>query len=213
MTSGSLWSNYRDNVSDDANENIAANNRINNGKTVTKYLINFWRSLDLSFINCEIELDLSWWKGGIISEIAISPGIVGGTDANPPVLAVTAIQATEATFQINNANLYFPVVTLSTNNNFKFLKNVKQRLKRTIYWNKYRSQITTWPKSDNLDYLIYPSFRNINRLCVLSFKNATDDSTRHCFDKYFMLLIEINDFNVLIDNKPIFDTPAKNKQD
>ena len=27
-----------------------------------KYLSNFWRSLDLPLINCEIELDLSWTK-------------------------------------------------------------------------------------------------------------------------------------------------------
>ena len=68
------------------------NNRINNNKTTTsksfeyktkvigsmpnnsnnildtvafvplKYLSNFWRSLDLPLINCELELDLKWIK-------------------------------------------------------------------------------------------------------------------------------------------------------
>ena len=75
-------------MNDDGNENNAAGNyRINNNKATTsksfeyttkikgsmpaddsrldteivvslKYLSNFWRSLDLPLINCEIELDL-----------------------------------------------------------------------------------------------------------------------------------------------------------
>ena len=88
--SGSLWNYYRDKVNDDENENHN-NNRINNNKTIAsksfkykaqiigstpdnenrltaevvvplKYLSNFWTSLDLSLINCEIELDLSWTR-------------------------------------------------------------------------------------------------------------------------------------------------------
>ena len=35
----------------------------------SKYLSNFWRSLDLFLINCEIELRLSWSKKCIIREI------------------------------------------------------------------------------------------------------------------------------------------------
>ena len=38
--------------------------------------------------------------------------------------------------------------------NIKFLQNLKQKFKRTISWNKYRSEITTQPKNNNLDYLI-----------------------------------------------------------
>ena len=69
----------------------------------------------------------------------------------------------------------------------------------------------TKPRNDNLDYLIDPIFRNINRLFVLSFKNGDDDPTRNSFNKYYMLLVEIKDFNALIDNKPFFDQPVKNK--
>ena len=47
---------------------------------------------------------------------------------------------------------------------------------------------------------------------VLSFKNSTDDPTRNSFDKYSMPLVEIKDFNTLIDNKPFFNQPVKNKQ-
>ena len=35
LTSGSLKNYYRDEISDDANENNAANNRVNNNKTKT----------------------------------------------------------------------------------------------------------------------------------------------------------------------------------
>ena len=41
------------------------------------------------------------------------------------------IQTTGAIFQINNANFYAPVVTLSINDNNKFLENIKQGFKRT----------------------------------------------------------------------------------
>ena len=80
----------------DVNENNAANNRINNNKTITsksfeykkkvigstsnnnnildtevvvplKYLSRFWRLLDLPLVNCEIQLDFSWSKECIIS--------------------------------------------------------------------------------------------------------------------------------------------------
>ena len=40
---------------------------------------------------------------------------------------------------------------------------------------------------------------------VLSFKNGDDDFTRHSFDQYCLPLVEIKDFNVLIDNKLVFD--------
>ena len=105
MTSGSLWSYYRDEINYDENEsdnnninnnnndnnnNNNINNNDNNFKYKTKiigsapdnenklntevvvslkYLSNFGRSFDLPLINCEIELDLSWKRCCVISEI------------------------------------------------------------------------------------------------------------------------------------------------
>ena len=83
-------------------------------------------------------------------------------------------QTTSATFQINNAKLYVPVVTSSINDNIKFWENIKQGFKTTISWNKYRSKITTQPKNNTLDYLIDSTFTTINRLFALSFKNDND---------------------------------------
>ena len=109
-----MWNYYRDEGNDDESENDNVNNIINNNKTITsksfeyktkiigripadnntldvrivvqlKYLINFWRFLDLPLINCEIELDLSWSKNCIISEISITTGIPDNLDDNPSV--------------------------------------------------------------------------------------------------------------------------------
>ena len=110
---------------------------------------------------------------------------------------------------------------MTVNDNKKFLENIKPGFKRLISWNKYRSEITTQPKNNNLDYLIDPIFININGLFVLSFKtgnddptrNSFDDPTRNSFDEYYMPLVEIKDFNALVDNKPFFDQPVKNKQE
>ena len=125
------------------------------------------------------EIDLSWTKECIISEciISITPGTAGNLNARPPIPAMAARQITGVTFQLNSANLHVPVVTLSINDNIKFLENIKQGFKRKIFWSKYRSEITIEPKNNNLDYLIHPQFKNIIRLFVLSFKNFNDDPT------------------------------------
>ena len=65
-----------------------------------------------------------------------------------------------------------------------------QGFKSTISWNKYRSEITTQPTSNNLDYLTDPTFRNINRLFVFSFKSGDNDTTRGFLDKCYMPLVE-----------------------
>ena len=81
-----------------------------------------------------------------------------------PVEYEVIIQTTEATFQIHNVKLYVLVVMLSINNNIKLLENIKQGFKRTISWNKYRSEIITQPKNNKIDYLIDPLYGNFNYL-------------------------------------------------
>ena len=94
-------------------------------------------------------------------------------NANPPVQTVEATETTSAKSQITSAKIYVPVVTLSINDKIKFLENINQGFKKT-----YRSEITTQPKNSNLHYMIDPTFRNINRLFVLSFKNVDDDDPK-----------------------------------
>ena len=110
----------------------------------------------------------------------------------------------EVNFVITSTKVYVPVSTLSINDNIKCLENIKQGFKGTISLNKYRSEITTQKNNYNLDYLIDQILRNINRLFAFSFKNDNDDPTRNSFDKYKMLLVEIKNFNALLDNKPFF---------
>ena len=122
-------------------------------------------------------------------------GRVSITDTNAANRRIKKLTgATGATFQINNAKLYVTVATLFINDNIKVLENIKQGFKRTTSWNKCRSEITTQTKNSNLDYLIDPILRNINRLFVLLFKNGNDDPTRNSFDEYYMSLVEIKRF-------------------
>ena len=115
---------------------------------------------------------------------------------------------TNATFKIKDAKLYVPVVTLSTENDNKFLEQLKSGFKRTIKWNKYRSELTTQTKVNN--YLIDPTFNKVNRLFVLPFENEDDSKS---FSKYYTPKVEIKDFNVSIDGKSFFDGLVKYKEE
>ena len=88
--------------------------------------------------NCEIELDLTWERNCIITEISRTFRAVD-PNADPVVYEIPT-ETTGATFQINNAKLHVLVVTLSINDNIKFLENIKKVFKRTISWNICRSE-------------------------------------------------------------------------
>ena len=61
--------------------------------------------------------------------------------------------------------------------------------------------------------MIHPTFTNIDRLFVQSFKVGHNDPTKNYFDKYYLPLVEIKYFNALLDNKRFFDQPVINKQE
>ena len=58
--------------------------------------------------------------------------------------------------------------------------------------------------------MIDPTFTNINRLLALTFEN---EDYRTSFSKYYLLKVEIKDFNVIIDGKLFFEIPVKNKEE
>ena len=87
-----------------------------------KYLSNFRRTLEMPLINCEISLQLKSSKKCII---------VAGTVNNQ-----------NPSFQITGTKLYIPLVTLSTQENIKLLKQLESGFTRTINWNKYLAKIT-----------------------------------------------------------------------
>ena len=66
-----------------------------------KYLRNFWISLEMSLINCKVELSLAWIKECVLTTAEI------GTDTN-------ATGADSTTYMITDTKLYVPVITLST---------------------------------------------------------------------------------------------------
>ena len=83
------------------------NGRIDNVEIIVllKYLKNFWRTLEIPLSNCEVELILNW-------------------SANC-VIITTTVANQNSTFTITETNLYFPIVTLSTQDNAKLLPQLK----------------------------------------------------------------------------------------
>ena len=174
-TSGRLWQYYKD----DPNDNLANFESFKSkvkitGKTPNnentkdveiivplKYLSNFWRTLEVSLINCEVNLILTWSKDCVITN---STG--------------------EGKFAITETKLYVPVVTLSTKDNEKLLQQLKSGFKKIISWNKYESSIKTFAQNRYLNYLINSSFQGANRLFVLALKmKMVEHHTRLIFQK------------------------------
>ena len=105
---------------------------------------------------------------------------------NPAIAAPLGLE-----LQITDTKLYVPVVTLLKENDTKLLEQLKSGFKRTIKWNKYRSQITIQPQNNNLNYFIDPIFTNVNRLFALSFQriageNNTTKDYRDSFPHYYV---------------------------
>ena len=119
----------------------------------------------------------------------------------------------ELEFELTDTKLYVPVVTLSKENDTKILEQLKTGFKKTIKWNKYRSQMTIQPQNNNLNYLIDPTFTNVNRLFVLSFSRNNNTDNRDSFSDYYVPNVEIKDFNVLTDGKGLLDLRVKNEEE
>ena len=122
-TSGSLWQYYKDDPNDNITQSESFKSKIKiTGKTPAagntkdveiivplKYLSNFWRTLEMPLINCEVNLILTWSPTCVISSAT-----------------------GETKFKITETKLYVPVVTLSTQDNAKLLQQLKSGFKRTI---------------------------------------------------------------------------------
>ena len=77
--------------------------------------------------------------------------------------------------------------------------------------------MTIQNNNKNLNYLIDPTFTNVNRLFVLSYERIEEDNVkkdyRDSFSHYYVPKVQIKDFNVLIDGKSFFDLPIKNEEE
>ena len=154
-----------------------------------KYLSNFWRTLEMPLINCEVNLILTW--------------------SSTCVLVSTNIPNQAAIFEITDTKLYVPVVTLSTQENTKFFQQLKSGFKRVINWNKYLSKPELLSQNPNLNHLVEPSFQGVNRLFVLAFEN---DNDRTSDEQYYLPTVEIKDYNIMINGENFFDQPIKNNK-
>ena len=152
-----------------------------------KYLSNFWETHQIPFIDCEINLILTWYADCII---------------------FAANGATKSA--ITNTKIYDSVVTLSTHDNAKILQQLKSTFKKTVNWNKYQSKVTIERQNLYLNYLVDPSFQGAKIFFVLLFESNAD-RTGHA--KYFPPKVEIKDCNVMIDGQNFVDQPRKNNYD
>ena len=77
--------------------------------------------------------------------------------------------------------------------------------------------MTIQNNNNNLNYLVDPTFTNVNRLFVLSLERIEENNVkkdyRDSFSHYYVPNVEIKDFNVLIDGKSFFDLPVKNEKE
>ena len=200
-TSGSLWQYFRDESDDNLADFESFKSKIKiTGKicqknidiekdveimVALKYLSNFWRTLEMPLISCEVNLILTWSSTCVVTN---------STGAGR--------------FAINDTRLYVPVVTLSTQENTKLLR-LKSGFKRVINWNKYLSKPELLAQNPNLNHLVEPSFQGVNRFFVLAFENGTQ---RTSHSGYYLPTVEIKDYNVLINGENVFDQPIKNNK-
>ena len=196
-TTGSLWQYFRDKPNDNLADSESFKSEIkitgktpNNGNekdveimVPLKYLSNFWRTLEMPLINCEVNLILTWSSTCVITN---------STGAGR--------------FAITDTKLYVPVVTLSTKENAKLLQQLNSGFKRVINWNKYLSKPELLAQNPNLNYLVAPSFQGVNRLFVLAFEN---DVQRTVHNAYYLPNVEINYYNIMINGENFFDQPIK----
>ena len=222
-TRGSLYNYYRDELSDDADNNmkvvnsntfkyknkITDNTNIQGTKDIElsislKYLGNFWGALNIPLVSCKVSLELKWDKNCVIT--SLEQRVIAG--ANPPARDNAP---TGATLAITDCKLNVPVVTLSKDDEIELLTNLKSGFKREIIWNKCRSQMTTEAINNNLNILVDPTFTNVNRLFVLSY--ATDDNNYNRQSYSYLPKVMVKDYNVIIDKLAFFDLPIKTEEE
>ena len=214
LSSGSLYQFKRDEIPsknpDISNDNSTSfkyksellENQVNNVKIAVplKYISNFFRSLEMPLINCKISLELTWTKDCLLSNNAGDGG--------------------DVSFKIKNTVLYVPIVTLSTKDNVSLTKQLNEGLKKSVYWNEYKSEINAYDSKDTFTKLsLDPSFQGVNRLFVLAFNNTTNnDNTgtanrvkKDSHRKYFLPRVENTDYNVSIDGRNFYDQAIKDQ--
>ena len=100
--------------------------------------------------------------------------LLAGDDsaAEPAVNAIN--RPKDLKFSVTDCKLYVPVVTLQTEYQNQLYKDLKTGISIDFTWIKYRSQMINQTATNNLNFLIDPTFNNVNRLFVLAFPNEEE---------------------------------------
>ena len=234
-TIGSLYNYYRDELSNDVDDNNFDNIKVVNSnafKYKNKIIGNTYnvnagaQGYDVSKNSTqEVELAIplkylgNFWRALNIPLISCEVSLELKWDTN---CVITSLEQrgvgagkrdnvpTGATLAINDCKLYVQAVTLSKDDEIKLLANLKSGFKREIIWNKYRSQMPTEAVNNNLNILIDPTFTNVNRLFVLAYQNADDIQS---FSQFHLPNVTVKDYNVIIDKLAFFDLPIKTEEE
>ena len=176
-----------------------------------KNLSNFTFNLEFLMINTEIELILKWSQNRVLTGKATREAIAKGDDtATEP--AVNAInRPSDLKFNITDSKLYVPVVNLLTEYQKKLYEELKKGISIDFVFSKYRSQAINQTATNNVNYLIDPTFNNVNRLFVLAFPSEKD---RNSFSEYYTPTVEIKDYYVILNGtEPFYEIPIRNKEE
>ena len=117
-----------------------------------KYLNNFWRSLEMPLINCQIELKLKWTKYCVLSAAGNDTEITNANNANGII------------FTIKDTKLYVPVVTSSAKDIKKLSKLLSRGFERSVYWNEYKTKSENKNTINEYRYFLKSNFVGVNRL-------------------------------------------------
>ena len=234
-TIGSLYNYYRDELSDNADDDNFGNIKVvnlNTFKYKNKIIGNTYNvnaGADGYDVNKngtqEVELAIplkylgNFWRALNIPLISCEVSLELKWDKN---CIITSLEQRDigggnrdnapigATLSITVCKLYVPSVTLSKDDETKLLTNLKSGFKREIIWNKYRSQMTAEALNNNLNILIDTTFTNVNRLFVLAYQTAND---RQSFSQFYLSNVMVKDYNVIIDKLAFFDLPIKTEEE
>ena len=132
---------------------------------------NFLFRLDFLLINSEIELILKWTEDCVLTWKAA--GEFRAAEDGPPALdEVPAInRPKDLTFSVTDCKLYSPVLTLQREYQNQLYKELKTGISIDFTWSNYISQMIYQTVTNNLNFLIDPTFNNVIRLYVLAFPN------------------------------------------
>ena len=86
------------------------------------------------------------------------------------------------------------------------MQQLKSGFKRTINWNKYLSKLDFLAQNPNSNHLFELGFHGVIRYFILAFE---DDAQRTIRKIYYLLNVEIKEYNVVIDRKNSFGQPVK----